>query len=102
MEPADYIIASGVVIPILFDFLAWRKGYKTVSIRFSNFLEDPKTRALFVSGWTILTVHLFMKLPLPFQTTIKKAVIKPRSNWRTYRHNKESSILTGNGVEWNI
>lgn len=76
LEPADYIIASGVAVPLLYDVFAWRKGHKTVSVRFGNFLDDPKSRILCVTSWAILTFHLFMKLPLPFQTTLKKAVIK--------------------------
>lgn len=90
MEPADYIIVSGLAVPLLYDVFAWRKGYKTVSVRFGNFLDDPKTRALFVTSWTVLTFHLFMKLPLPFQTTIKRAIIK-------------KNVITGEEVvEWNV
>lgn len=62
LEPADYVIAVGIIIPIAFDIVAWKKGWKTASARFSEFLEDPKTRTLFVAGWTVTTIHLFRKL----------------------------------------
>ena len=90
LEPADYIIASGVAIPILYDFFAWRKGHKTVSVRFGNFLDDPISRTICVSSWAILTCHLFMKLPLPFQTTLKRVVIT-----KSLKSGKEV-------VEWNV
>lgn len=90
LEPADYIIASGVAVPILYDVFAWRKGHKTVSVRFGNFLDNPISRAICVTSWTLLTVHLFLKLPLPFQTTLKKVVIR-------------KSLKTGEKVvEWNL
>ena len=75
-EPADYIIAGIIMIPVLFDFVAWRKGWKTVSVRWGNFQDDPKTKLLMIGGWAVLSLHLFWKMPLPLQTKLKYYLTK--------------------------
>lgn len=78
--PADWAIMGTLIAPIVFDIWAWRKDCNTVSIRFGEFLTDPKSRAVATVIWIGITAHLFSGLPLPGQKTLKIVVTRKRKS----------------------
>lgn len=86
--PADLAIAATFIGPFIFDMWVWRKGYKTFSIRFGEFLLDPKTRTILTAWWFGLTAHLFWGFPLPGGRKLKTLV--------TYKRIKDGAVLVSN------
>lgn len=61
-------LALGV---LLYDIYAMRKGKETLSICWGRWLQQPNTRKVCFAAWAVLTSHLFMSTPLPFQSKLR-------------------------------
>lgn len=46
-----------------------------MSIQFGRWLQSEHGRKIAITGWGILTAHLFYSVPLPGQTVLKRVVM---------------------------
>ena len=65
-----------VTYVVAVDSIAWAKCDETMSISFGKWLQNPRSRKVTGVAWTIVTLHLFYSLPLPYQSTLKKFVVR--------------------------
>jgi hypothetical protein len=56
------------------DALLMRVSKDTISVRFGQWLQDPKTRVLCIGGTAALLAHLYLELPIPGQTKFRQIV----------------------------
>ncbi len=54
------------------DMILWRRGNNSMSQEFGRWLQTPRGRATCLGGAAFLVGHLFLEMPIPGQTNLKR------------------------------
>lgn len=68
---AKFWIGAGAYA-LFADMILWRRGHMSMSQEFGGWLQTPRGRAFCGAGAAFMVGHLFLELPFPGQTKLKK------------------------------
>lgn len=80
LSPGEKFWVGAGAYVLFADMMLWRRGHMSMSQEFGGWLKSPLGRYACGTGAAFMFGHLFLELPLPGQTNLKKVATYHRRN----------------------